>query len=504
MRQRPLAMLIIGWLLLGVAWVFGNPPFAAPDEADHYVRTVGIAEGQLVGSPAPDARIGATPAEISFDKSTQRAVVVPARLNPTPFNCYLADPRMPAGCLDRPAATGAPVRLVTSVGSYPPVGLLAPAAVVSAADNPRDAVRLGRLAGISFALALLIAAAVALFQPGRGWLSLAGVLAACTPTAIFLAASLTPSGLSVSAGIALTASLLRIGRADSAPRWVWVLFGVSAAALALSHPTGIAWALLLVGGFVALGGISATRNLVRRQLRVAWPGLSVFAAGVLSSLVWQVVYGPSTPVTHRAIRLALSLAPDQYWRGVRDLVAGFGYLEFRLPLAVYLLWGAFVGTLAVAAVRVGERRERRSVIAAGALAVLVPVGVWIVFARGAGIGLNGREYMPVLVAFPILAGEIVNRNRARLSTALAGTLAALASTAGVLHFIAWYLNGRRAAVGTSGNLLFPSHAQWNPPLGWAMWVTVAGCGALILAAASVRATRHQARSFYQRRLRLRT
>src|ERR1700731_560670 len=115
MQRRALTMLIIGWLLLAVAWVFGNPPFAAPDEADHYVRTVGIAEGHLVGSPAPEARIGAIPAEIKFDKSTQRAVVVPARLSPTPFNCYLADPRKSAACLYRPAAGGPPVRLVTSV-----------------------------------------------------------------------------------------------------------------------------------------------------------------------------------------------------------------------------------------------------------------------------------------------------------------------------------------------------------------------------------------------------
>jgi hypothetical protein len=483
--QRPLARLIIGWLLLAIAWVFANPPFAAPDEADHYVRTVGIAEGHLVGAPAPEARIGATPAEIKWDKGTQRALVVPARLDPTPFNCYLANSRLPAGCLERAGRSGPPVRLVTSVGTYPPLGLLAPAAVVRAADNPLEADRLGRLASMSVALALLIAAAIVLFQAAAGWLSLAGVLAACSPTAIFLAASLTPSGLSVSAGIALTASLLRIGRADQAPRAVWMLFGLSAAALALSDPTGIAWALLLVGGFVALEGIIATRQLVQRQLRVALPGLIVFATGILASLVWQALYGPSTPIAYRAIRLALSQAPDQYWRGIRDLVAGFGYLEFRLPLVVYLLWIAFVGALAVVAVRVGGRRERRSVIAAGALAVLVPVGFWIVFARAVGIGLNGRQYMPLLVAFPMLAGEIVYRNRARISTTLAGTLAALATTAGVLQFIAWYLNGRRAAVGTAGSLLFPADADWDPPLGWLAWVAVAGCGALMLAATSV-------------------
>jgi len=390
-----------------------------------------------------------------------------------------------AGCLVRPTVKGPPVRLVTSVGAYPPVGLLAAAAVVRRGENALDADRLGRLAGMPVAVALLILAAVALFQSADGWLSLAGILGACTPTAIFLAASMTPSGLSVSAGIALTASLLRIGRPDLAPRWVWVLFGLSAGALALSHPTGIAWAILLIVGFVASDGVGATRQRVRRQLRVALPGLGLLAAGILASLVWQTLYGPSTPLAYRAIPLALTHAPDQYWDGVRDLVGGFGYLEFRLPLVVYLLWFVFVIGLAAAAVRVGRPREKLSVIAAAALAILVPVGLWTLFGRAVGTGLNGREYMPLLVAFPLLAGEVVYRNRARLSAMLLRTLAALACTTGVLQFIAWYLNGRRAAVGIAGSLLFPAHAQWSPPLGWIPWLLLAGAGALMLVIVSI-------------------
>ncbi len=467
-----------------MAWAFANPPFAVPDESAHYVRAVGIAEGQLVGSPAPEARIGASPAEIRWTRSTQRAVVVPARLDPTPFDCYLADPSLSAGCLDRPPRTGAPARLVTSVGAYPPLGLLAPAAVVRTGDDPLEADRLGRLASMLIALSLLIAAAATLFQPAGGWLSIAGVFAACTPTAIFLAAGLTPSGLSVSAGIALTASLLRIGRDDRAPGAVWALVGVSGAALALSHPTGLAWALLLLGGFIALEGVGGARRLVRRSLPAALPGLAVLAIGAVTALAWHALYGPSTPIAYRAIRLALTRAPEQYWRGLRDLVAGFGYLEFRLPLVLHLAWFAFVGALAVAAVRAGGRRERRSVIAAGALAVLVPVGVWMVFGRATGIGINGRQYMPVLVAFPMLAGEVLYRNRARISRRVALALAALATQAGVLQFIAWYLNGRRAAVGTAGDLLFVPDAQWRPPLGWWPWIAIACCGALMLAATS--------------------
>jgi hypothetical protein len=363
--------------------------------------------------------------------------------------------------------------------------LLAPAAAMQAGHTPLEADRLGRLAGMVLALGLLVAAATALFAPAGGWLSLAGILATCTPTAIFLAGSLTPSGLSVSAGIALTAALLRIGRDDAPPGAVWALFGVSGAALALSHPTGLAWALLLAGAFVAAVGPDEARRRVCRHTSAAALGIGVFAAGAVAALVWQGLYGPSTQIATSDFHGALSEVPSQYWNAVRDLVAGFGYLEFRLPLFVYLLWFAFVGTLAVVAVRAGRQRERRSVLTACALAFLVPVGVWLLFGRAAGIGINGREYMPVIVAFPMLAGEVVYRNRAAISRRAGTALATLATLAGVLQFVAWYLNGQRAAVGTTGSLQFVSRPGWSPPLGWWPWIAVAGAGVLMLMSTSL-------------------
>ena len=485
MRESAQIRLLIGWSLLALAWVFANPPLAAPDEQDHYVRAVGIAQGHLVGAPAPEARIGADPAEIRFDQQTQRAVVVPAKLDPTPFNCYLANPRLSAACIGRPPRAGMPARLVTSVGTYPPVGLLAAAAVVQAGENPPQAVLFGRVVTMPIALALLIAAAAVLFAPSGGWLSLVGILAACTPTAIFLASSLNPSGLSVSAGIALTASLRRIGRDTGAQARAWVLFGLSGALLALSHPTGLPWALLLTAGVVAFTGVRTAWRLTREHRRPAAFGIGLFAAGALASLTWHAIHGPNTPIAYRGIRYALGMVPKQSWAAVRDLVGGFGYLEFRLPVAVYLLWFALVAVVAIAAVRAGSRRERNGVLAAGALACIVPVSVWMVFGRAVGIGINAREYMPVLVAFPMLAGEVVYRNRDRLSRATAVSLATLAPLAAAVQFVAWYLNGRRAAVGTSGPLLFLSDPEWQPPLGWLPWIAVAGCGVLLLASTSV-------------------
>ena len=181
------------------------------------------------------------------------------------------------------------------------------------------------------------------------------------------------------------------------------------------------------------------------------------------------------------MRLALGEAPGYTWNGLRDLVAGFGYLEFRIPLPLYLLWFAFVGALAAVAVRVGDRRQRRVVVIAGVLGVLLIPAVWMVFGRAAGIGIIGREYLPVLVGFPMLCGEVLYRQRARLARRDTASLASLATIAAVIQFVAWYLNGRRSAVGTGGPLLFVPHAGWTPPLGWVPWLAVGACGALLLA-----------------------
>ncbi len=485
MRSSVLTRLVLGWTLLALAWVFANPPFAAPDEMDHFVRALGISDGILIGDAAPHVNLGADPAEIKFDKSTQRAVWVPAALDPAPFNCYIINPLDSAACLHRPPLRGPPVRLITSVGNYPPLGLLAPALVLRGGHDPPQADRLGRVVAVIIALAFLIGAAAAVFDPAAGWLSLAGVLAACTPMAIFLAASLSPSGLTTAGGIAMTAALLRIGRPDLTPAWVWVLLGLSGSALVLSHPTGLEWAVLLIVGFVAFEGLATTRRVVVEHARPARVGLGLLALGILAALVWQGLYGPATPIAYRAIRHALGQVPGYTWNGLRDLVAGFGYGEFRVPLLVYLLWFAFVGALAAVALRVGSRRERRAVVVAGVVAVLLAPAVWIVFGRAAGIGIIGREYLPVLVAFPMFCGELVYRHRSSLPARATIVLSALATVAAALQFVTWYLNGRRSAVGTGGPLLFAAHATWSPPLGWAAWLAVGAAGALLLASVSV-------------------
>lgn len=75
-------LLLTGWLVLVAVWVMSNPPFVAPDEFEHYVRAIGIGDGQLIGARDTTADIGSTPSQVAWTRQATRLVAVPAGLDP--------------------------------------------------------------------------------------------------------------------------------------------------------------------------------------------------------------------------------------------------------------------------------------------------------------------------------------------------------------------------------------------------------------------------------------
>jgi hypothetical protein len=81
---------ILGYVLLGAAWLLASPPFTAPDEPAQYLRALNIADGRLLGprvpvDPAGQAELragGWRATEQRWIDHDRRGVVVPARLSP--------------------------------------------------------------------------------------------------------------------------------------------------------------------------------------------------------------------------------------------------------------------------------------------------------------------------------------------------------------------------------------------------------------------------------------
>lgn len=114
-------LLPFAWGLLLAAWVIANPPFAAPDEAAHYLRAIGLSDGHLIGEPAPQAEIGLTKRQRAWTRQAARLIRVPPGLSPEPYGCEVGNPVLSAACLEAAKPDRSEVVLTTPVGNYQPL-----------------------------------------------------------------------------------------------------------------------------------------------------------------------------------------------------------------------------------------------------------------------------------------------------------------------------------------------------------------------------------------------
>jgi len=142
-----------------------------------------------------------------------------------------------------------------------------------------------------------------------------------------------------------------------------------------------------------------------------------------------------------------------------------------------------IAGIVVLALAVARRRERWILVSAIGLSFAVVVALSASLEATTGTDVQGRHVLPFAVVVPLLAGELVYRNRARLALVDLGALFAwLAAAVAVLQAVAWYANGYRQSVGIDGPRFFLTHAEWTPPLGWLPWALLAFTGAALLAA----------------------
>ena len=495
MPRLPL-LLVAGWSALAITWAFSNPPFAAPDEGMHYLRVQSVEQGHLVGPKADPATI-VVPSDEQRDWMAQaaREVEVPARLIPPNAGCYVFDRDASAACIDdfEAPVDPDPTVAVTLVGTYQPLPYLLPAVAFKAADSPIPALRLGRLAGVLLALSLLALAVAAAWDARAPGLSLLGPALAVTPMVLFCSAILNGSSLEITAGIAFIACLLRLARDASPPTWAWAGAGLSGAAFALSRSAAPLWIGLAVLVVVAVHGPGATWRTLRAGARPAIAAVATIAVAIGANLIWERVYGPEVTVSLTNARYAFETGLDDLPRWLEEMVGRFGYLEFSLPLPVYIFWGA--ATLAGVACALRWAPARGKVVLAVCVLALaaLPLAQYVLVQRHTGFGLQGRHVLPILVIVPLLAGELLRRNHERFAAARARHLIAL-SFAGIalVQFTALYWNGRRSAVGLDGPFVFRGSVEWSPPLGWEVWLALAAAGAACVAAVGLLAAKAEA------------
>jgi len=212
---------------------------------------------------------------------------------------------------------------------------------------------------------------------------------------------------------------------------------------------------------------------------------SAVGASVALSLAWEVA--ELTPNPHSAAQLAAFVIPAfaSLPETFGEAIGVFGWVDTLMPKPAYAIWGLAEVALVATALMVGRRREVRLlellIFAAGGIVVLLTALVVL----PTGAAAQGRYMLPVLVVIPLFAGEVLWCNRARARAAWANQVAiVLVAVAGSIQFVALYTNAHRFAVGLSGPWWFLGTAEWQPPLGWAIWMVLALVGAGCIASSA--------------------
>ena len=485
------AWLLVGsWALLLMSWVFSNPPGYGPDEPAHYIKAIGVGRGELSGSPGQfDVGPGFGPEQLRWINQNTRAIDVPGGLAPDGLPCSaVLDPTVSAGCVTSLPPSEPGPRL-TYVGTYQPYLYILPGVMTRFARTLGEGIVLARLAGAATSLALLGAAVALLNDRGQGRLSMVGPVAAVTPMVIFLGSAISANGTEVAASICYLAGVLGLTRPNKPPPWAWMVVAVAGAVLALSRSLG--------PGFVILG---ALLPLALISVRGAWSALrrggwwsvgtmAILAAGMAGGVGWELLRQGQPDVEATDASVLVDAARSVFGYLLRQQVGVFGWNEVPLPEPAFALWVIGLVGLVGLALIAGSRRARLGMVLTVVVAVVTSMAVFAAVRR-TGFPMQGRYVLPVMVAIPMLAGEILFRHRQRLSSQVqAGILLAATVAAGAVQVTAWVVTARRSAVGVTGPLFFSGQSQWQPPLGWGLWAVATLVGGLLMVAAGLALSR---------------
>ena len=463
-------------------WVVTNPPGAAPDETNHYLRALAVGRGDAIGRPnpqladpvvaaAPPKSVGIEALAASWAARGARLVEVPRELGPsTAFGCEAFDPTKTSSCQRQDGGERIAGEVLTTMGTVEPGPYILPGLATRLARGPRSGLLLARF-GAAIPVALLIAAAVAVaaWSPA----ALGGVVLAITPMALFVGSTVSGSGLEVAAAVCFFTTALRVTIGPDPTPSMWAIAGASGVALAISRSLGPVWLLV---------GLVATTALVGRrcaEARVRAGGRAAVAAGAAISVasgltvVWEALYQPGLDFDMAWFRHELGPSVGALVGAGREVIGVFGSIDTHMPGAAYVMWAALLVGFIVLALVVGTSRQRAvlGIAVPGVVGITVAVSAGIM--RQNGFGLQGRHVLPLATFLPLLAGAVVAANRnGATSMPPRWVVAATAAPLTAVQAIAWYANARRYAVGARGPVLFFTSSEWAPPGGWVPWLVV--------------------------------
>lgn len=482
------------YLLLGVGWVFSNPPAAAPDEPHHLIKAIGMARldiGDEYDEPLPEQ-----PLPVRRNLSITRIVEIPAKLDPVHYPCYAFQSTVTAACMpDVAPEDGGTIERETPVGAYPPFAHVPMGLGARAMDTPIRAFLAARLVALITAAPILFVGAWFLVRE-LGRPALLGAFVALTPMSVFAASSVTTSGLEIMGGFTIGAIVVVCLRRPGVllrPGTQYAIAGVGSI-LVISRQMGIV-ALAVLLSVLVVGAWRQAGQLVREHRPPFLVSTALLAVSTAAVVLWERRFdhpaNTGSPFEPRALDDFLDLGTTL----VHQAVGVFGWLDAPLPGWALWAWLTVAIALLAAALIIGDNRER---LILGAMLVAT---VGVTFAAYASvfypIGSNsqGRHLLPLAAFCPTFAAVVLlDRPQTRGSArVLRWSFVIVGLVVAAVQFVSLYVNARRYAVGTNGPVLFFGDSTWDPAGGWGPWFAVGLLGAVLLAAVAVasRPSRHE-------------
>ena len=445
--------------VLGASWAISSPPGSTADE-DFHLGSIWCADDE---DQTTCTDLGPYPAN-----PATRAVAVKG-LDGF-IQCYVPDVNASAACQFQAAGSQQVFRVNDGVlyptGFYAAMNLLV-------SDNPTVSLWLMRLASFSVCCAILAAALSPLSGPERDRTVLYWLVAS-VPLALFLFASVNPSGIAVSAEAAVFVATIGVFRGHSNQR---TLLSGAVAAIAVILATASRSDGLYFSGFAFVLGVLAGAPLRRRPSQAEVIALVPLAAVIL------VRYFTQSVGELDVVRGSSGVAWFQNLVRVPGLYANdgttIGWLEVGMPEIVWVSRTVALGM--IIAIGIAAIRTRRAITFAVLLLAMVAVPVLML----AQVNYRYGEWLQprYVLAFVFILASVMALSFHQDSTVptmpQAVILAVLSSGA---HAVALHVTLRRYVSGldVGGLNLEVGREWWWPQLPFGpMLVWIAGCLAFI-------------------------
>lgn len=399
--------LLLTWALsfaLSVGWALVTPLYGSPDAWAHEAKAYAVAHGQFIPDKwtNPDA-----PSAGGFGLvQSPHAWALRDMTNA----CFRFKPEVTPDCSPPVSDDRTISDTATSAGRYPPpyyfvTGL--PSLLMSPATASWGMRAVGALV-TSFFVAWAAVAAMTRRRPG---IALAGVAVATTPAVTYLAGTVNPNALEITAGLATIACGVAAVQ-DDRPWLSSIMMRralISAAVLVSGRIVAPVWLVgmvLILAVVVPFADWRRVLALFRRPLFVV-----AFLSGV-AIVVWSRTVGaldPAAPAEVHPLRWRLRTSYDYILTINNQYLGSFGWFEVRTPESwtPVALWALGLLLLLLA---VASRRPGRIALASlGTVAMLIAVPTLVTASTYDALGgamWQARYALPLAVALPVVAAFV--------------------------------------------------------------------------------------------------